>query len=88
MEQHEKAKLGLSSGDVGATSTDASGRIVYIDYNKSHKTGVSAENRVNGNVRVEGRSADRFLEKNGTITTQTLSPTASGGVTIIKTKVP
>jgi len=87
VEQHEKVKLGLSSGDLGATSTDANGNTTYTDYTKSHKTGISAENRTNGNYRGVGGNEDVFLESNGTKTRQTLTRTPTGGVNITKTKI-
>ncbi|WP_405377164.1 RHS repeat domain-containing protein [Nonlabens sp. Asnod3-A02] len=87
VEQHEKSKLGLSSGDIGATTTDASGNTVYTDYMSSHKTGISAENRANGNFRGVGGNEDIFLESNGTKTQQTLTTTPAGGININKTKI-
>ena len=89
IEQLEKAKKGLAAGDLGATKTDASGNTVYTDYNKAHKKAIKAENKVNGNKRVEdGSGTDIFKEKDGPKTSQTVTPTATGGVTVTKTKIP
>jgi hypothetical protein len=89
IEQLEKAKKGLASGDLGATKTDASGNVTYTDYEKSHKKAIKAEDKVNGNKRKEdGSGIDIFKEKDGTKTNQTITPTATGGITVTKTKVP
>jgi len=86
VEQHEKAKLGLPAGSMGATTTDAKGNKTYTDYNANHSTAISAEDSTNGNTRGVGGNENVFREKDGTTTTQTVTPTSSGGVTI--TKIP
>lgn len=89
IEQLEKAKKGLNSGDLGATKTDSSGNTTYTDYTKSHNKAIKAENKVNGNKRIEdGSGTDIFKEKKRTKTSQTVTPTATGSVTITKAIVP
>jgi len=88
-EQLNKAKLGVGAGSMGKTKTDASGNRTYPDYNKSHKKAIKAENRINGNKRKEdGSGTDTFTEKNKSKTSQTVTPTAAGGISVIKTNVP
>jgi hypothetical protein len=88
-EQLEKAKLGLSPNDIGKTTTDASGNKTYVDYENSHNTAIKSENNVNGNTRIEdGSGTDTFIEKDGTKTTQTVTPNSTGDVTVTKTKIP
>jgi hypothetical protein len=55
--------------------------ISHVDYEKSHD---KAENKVNGNKRIEDGSDTDIFKDNGTKTSQTISPTASGSVTITK----
>jgi hypothetical protein len=55
--------------------------ISHVDYEKSHD---KAENKVNGNKRIEDGSGTDIFKDNGTKTSQTISPTASGSVTITK----
>ena len=88
-EQLGKAKLLLSPNDIGTTTTDAAGNKTYVDYNSSHNTATNSENNVNGNTRVEdGSGTDTFIEKDGTKTTQTVTPNSTGDVTVTKTKNP
>lgn len=88
IEQLEKAKKGLGNGDVGKTETDASGNTRYVDYEKSHKKAIKAENKVNGNTRGVNGNENVFKEKDGTKTNQAISPNSSGGINITKTKIP
>jgi hypothetical protein len=55
-----------------------------------HSEATKAENRTNGNVRVENPVAGTniFNEKDGTKTAQTVTPQASGVATVTKTKTP
>jgi len=88
-EQLEKAKLLLSSNEIGTTTTDAARNKTYVDYDSSHKTATNSENNVNGNTRVEdGSGTDSFMEKDGTKTAQTVKPNSTGDVTVTKTKIP
>ena len=88
-EQLAKAKKGLVSGQMGASHIDpVTGDRVYDDYNDAYNnSAIPSENNVNGNKRGFNGNEDNFLEKNGTITVQTVTPTASGGVTITKTNI-
>lgn len=55
----------------------------------SNKNGNKTEaNKVNGNTRGVNGNQDLFKEKDGTVTNQTLTPNASGGLNITKTKAP
>ncbi len=85
-EQLEKSKLGLCPNELGKTTTDASGNKTYVDFENSHSIATKSENKVNGNTRQE--EAGYFLETDGTKTQQTITPTATGGVDIYKTKLP
>ena len=85
VEQHEKAKLGLKSGDMGKTS----GRTA-VDYESSHNPAKQAENKVNGNTRMENTvtGTDRFIDSKNRVTEQTITPTTAGGITVTKTLIP
>ncbi|WP_229663466.1 RHS repeat-associated core domain-containing protein, partial [Cloacibacterium rupense] len=91
VEQNEKAALGLKSGDAGKTIKDAAGNITdYVDYKSSHDTAKIAENKVNGNTRIESATggADTFIEKNKSTTSQQITQNSTGGITITKTNTP
>lgn len=49
----------------------------------------TAENKVNGNTRVEdtNNGTNVFHEKDGTKTSQTVTPLPSGTIKVIKTKI-
>lgn len=84
IEQLEKAKKGLAAGDLGVVKT-VGGVKTATDYIKAHKKAIKAENKVNGNKRIEGAGGtDTFKEKNGTETQQTVLPATGGGVTVTK----
>jgi len=56
-----------------------------------HREATKAENRTNGNVRVENpdTGTNTFYEKDGTKTTQTVNPNPATGVpTITKKQIP
>jgi len=57
------------------------------EFDRAHQKATNAENRVNGNTRVEGDSSDVFKERNGTKTRQVVSPTSTGGIKVLKTKI-
>ncbi|WP_294243289.1 RHS repeat-associated core domain-containing protein [uncultured Chryseobacterium sp.] len=85
VEQHEKAKLGLKSGDIGKTSGSTA-----VDYEASHNVAKIAENKVNGNTRIENTTggADRFIDNKNAVTEQTLTTTAAGGINVNKKPIP
>ncbi|SIR73455.1 RHS repeat-associated core domain-containing protein [Chryseobacterium sp. RU33C] len=85
VEQHEKAKLSLNAGDLGKTSGG-----VAVDYEASHNIAKGAENKVNGNTRIENTTggADRFIDSKNAVTEQTLTTTATGGINVNKKPIP
>lgn len=85
VEQHEKAKLGLKSGDLGKTSGGTA-----VDYEASHNVAKTAENKANGNTRMENTTggADRFIDSKNNVTEQTLTTTATGGINVNKKPIP
>ena len=94
MEQLDKVKSGLLPGQYSLdkpylTPADQLPDGTYPDskeFDVSHAAAIEAENKVNGNERYElPDGSNIFREKNGTATTQVLTPTANGGVSVNKT---
>jgi len=83
IEQLEKAKDGLNPGDWSKT---VGTNKMSPEFLKGHATAIKAENKVNGNTRND--QTDIFTDKNGAKTQQTVTPTNTGGVTIMKNKIP
>jgi len=92
IEQLEKAKMGIPKGKLGKVEKDESGNIVNLpDFNKAHEKGKKAEDKVNGNKRIETdgpMSINLFEEKDRTKTNQAIWPKDDGGITVKKTKLP
>ncbi|MDN3693299.1 RHS repeat-associated core domain-containing protein [Chryseobacterium tructae] len=92
VEQLEKAKMGIPKGKLGKVEKDESGNIVNLpDFNKAHEKGKKAEDKVNGNRRIETdgpMSINLFEEKGRTKTNQAIWPNSTGGITVKKTKLP
>ena len=77
IEQLDKANQGMGPGE---SQTSA-------EFERAHQKATSVENRVNGNTRVEGNNSDVYKERNGTKTRQVVSPTGTGGIRVLKTKI-
>jgi hypothetical protein len=87
IEQFEKAKMGISKGSSGLKTIDAAGNDAYPAYDKAHAVAVKTEDRVNGNQRTaESPRITNFLEKNGTVTQQSVVPYANGTIQVLKSK--
>ena len=84
VEQLEKAKLGIAKGSMGSAVINSAGHTTYPNYISSHATALQAENRVNGNVRMEGFRVDSFLEKNGNVTRQAIIQQVGGTIKVMK----
>lgn len=61
--------------------------LASAEFDQAQEKETNAENKVNGNTRVDGYASDMFKEKNGTRTNQVVSPTSNGGIKVIKTKI-
>jgi RHS repeat-associated protein len=90
-EQLEKSKMGIPQGKMGETKTDEEGNKTYPQFEKAHAKGFKAEDKVNGNKRVEPENStmniDVFQENNKTKTSQAFWPTESGGLNVKKTTI-
>ena len=91
VEQLEKSKMGIAQGKLGTVEKDAAGHITNLpDFNKAHKKAIKAEDKVNGNSRLETdgpMSLDVFSEKDKTKTQQVVRGSDSGGLTVGKTPI-
>ncbi|WP_316839133.1 RHS repeat-associated core domain-containing protein [Pedobacter gandavensis] len=74
-EQLEKAKAGLNPGEWSKTVGPT---VLPPEFLNGHAKAVKAENSVNGNSRND--KTDVFTDKTGVKTTQTVTPTSSGGI--------
>lgn len=77
IEQLDKANQGMGPGE----------SLTSAEFGQAHQKASKAENKVNGNTRVEGNDSDMFKERNGTKTRQTVSSTSTGSIKVIKTKI-
>jgi len=86
VEIHEKTKLGLVSGDMGKVSGSTA-----VDYESSHSVAKTAENKVNGNTRIQPSGinpTEKFIDSNNNVTEQNLTKTSTGGINVTKTLIP
>ena len=89
VEQLEKAKMGIPQGKMGKTVTDKNGNKTYPQYEKAHKKGLKAEDKINGNTRTEidYTSINVFQEKDKSKTSQVVR-TEKPLIEVKKTKIP